>query len=128
MKKHVEAKPSNHVKTKFDKMWTNNNTESTNNRLKVKIDWQPKATDQLVENLHDHVKVQMVDLRRSLYSSGKFIIIPKYVHVKESRLVRDAKSADQKLKAFQNFLKVGLSKEKRPVISSDGVYAVSKEP
>ncbi|KAH3713351.1 hypothetical protein DPMN_073141 [Dreissena polymorpha] len=68
-------------------MWTNNNTERMNNRLKEKIDWQPKATDQLVDHLHDHVKVQMVDLRRSLFSSGNFIIIPKYAHMKESRLV-----------------------------------------
>jgi len=52
--------------------WNNNNCESVNNLLKRSIDWKPARVMDLVDHIHDIVKLQYSDLRRSLFGQGNY--------------------------------------------------------
>jgi hypothetical protein len=55
--RHVEDKLANYViSSDEEKLWTNNNTESMNHRLKVKLNWEPRKTDELVEKIFELVR------------------------------------------------------------------------
>lgn len=56
--KHLKSKLHDHVfkprheNNNQDRMWTNNNTESINNIIKLSTHWQPQNTSDLVEKLY----------------------------------------------------------------------------
>ena len=67
--------------------WTNNNCESINHILKISTDWRPRKLPDLVDRLHTSVTLQMLDLRRSLYDSGNYILTSKFLKFKIPRCV-----------------------------------------
>lgn len=50
--------------------WTNNNCESINHVLKMKLDWKPARLTDLVEHLREQVRHQYRELQRALGSQG----------------------------------------------------------
>lgn len=40
--------------------WTNNNTESINNIIKLSTNWQPQSTPELVEKLYNVTKLHFI--------------------------------------------------------------------
>ena len=123
--KYVEAKIADHCIDDNDSLWTNNNTESMNHRLKQAIKWNPKKTDDLVEQLYNVVRVQMTDLRRALYGTGNFSLAPRLGKHKLAVAVWHAKSEDDKHACLQKFLKLNTREKKAETVTSvDGQYTV----
>jgi len=58
--------------------WNNNNSESMNNILKITVDWKPARVADLVDHLHDLVKLQYADLRRAVFGQGDYQLAPKF--------------------------------------------------
>ncbi|GFR74977.1 endonuclease domain of the non-LTR retrotransposon LINE-1 [Elysia marginata] len=52
--------------------WTNNNCESMNHILKMKIDWRPQAIPQLIESTHEIVKGHYTDVERAIMGRGEY--------------------------------------------------------
>ena len=50
-------------RSKPDKLWTNNNSESINHVIKQAIKWKPQPLPILIEKLFDVSSVRMSDLR-----------------------------------------------------------------
>ena len=56
--------------------WTNNNAESMHHVMKIDANWKPHNTPELIKLLSDMVRLQMIDLQRSLYGLiGNFRLI-----------------------------------------------------
>lgn len=55
-------------------LWTNNNSESMNNRLKESIDWKPHKLPDLINKINEVSAFQFNDLRRSIHGSGNYIL------------------------------------------------------
>ena len=52
--------------------WTNNNCESANHLLKMDLNWQPAHITDLVDHLHDLVRMQYNELRYAMSGQGDF--------------------------------------------------------
>ncbi|KAL3856906.1 hypothetical protein ACJMK2_011612 [Sinanodonta woodiana] len=101
--RHVENKLVNYIiSSDEDQLWTNNNTESMNHRLKVKLNWEPRKTDELVEKIFKLVKVEMVD-----HYTGR--------------------TEEEKQQLFSKFLSASTACVSG-LTSSDGKYTVHKDP
>ena len=121
--KDVKGKLLDHVinHTTCD-FWTNNNAESMNNRLKQAIGWKPLKTDELIENIYGVVRVQFVDLRRAMYDSGSFSVSHRYKRLKMNETEWRSKSEEEKKAVFKKFLKAGVLKKPKTVVSTDCKY------
>ena len=100
---------------------TINNAESIHNIMKIDINWKPQTTPNLITMLADIVKLQLLDLQRSLYNTGNFRLIGlcKKFCIRED--IFRAKSPEDQLKYFMNFLKFSLRKYTH-VTPSNGLY------
>lgn len=58
-------------RTKKTKLWTSSNTESINHMMKIVVNWKLQTTD-FVEKLFSIIRLQFIDTRRALYSTGSF--------------------------------------------------------
>jgi len=61
-----------------EKLWTNNNCESVNDVLKMKLDWRPVRLLDLINHLHDIVKLQYADLERTMYGQGNYQLVSPF--------------------------------------------------
>ena len=52
--------------------WNNNNCESINNVLKIRLDWKPARVSDLVDHLQELVHLQDSDIRRALSGQGNY--------------------------------------------------------
>lgn len=61
---------------KYGKLWTNNGCESLNNIIKLDINWTPKKLSDLIDSLHNIVKIHHIDfiIRASLHGFGNFYL------------------------------------------------------
>lgn len=127
--KYVQQKISEHCVNEQDQLWTNNNTESINHRLKVSTDWKPQKTDELVEKLYDVVRVQHVDIRRALYGTGNYTLSTKFNKFRLAEGVWRSKSDSDK-KTYQFKFLNASSKVELPtkIVSKDGAYKIGKTP
>ena len=107
------------------KLWTNNNSESLSNVLKMAVDWNPKATPELLEAIYNVVNLQFKDTRRALYGTGNYRLAPKYCNYTIPEMTWKQKSEDQKETLLMNFLK---DNKKRPlpdkIVSANGVLSL----
>ncbi|KAL3881113.1 hypothetical protein ACJMK2_027574 [Sinanodonta woodiana] len=123
---HVENKLAIYIISRDeDQLWTNNNTESMNHRLKLKLNWEPRKTDKLVEKIFKLVTVEMVDLGRSLYGTGNFYLNTRFSKFKITKLSWAAKTEEEKQQLFSKFLASTASVS--GLTSSDGKYTVHKD-
>ena len=109
-----------------DKLWTNNNTESMNNRLKVACHWKPLKCDELVFKLEEIINTQMVDLRRALYDKGNFSVNTRYAKYKLSHASWSAKSPEEKSDYFKKFLNARKNVQTARVTSSCGKFTIPR--
>ena len=52
--------------------WTNNNSESINHILKMKIDWRPQAIPRLIDYIHEVVQGHYTDVERAIMGRGEY--------------------------------------------------------
>ena len=57
-----------------NEQWTNNNSESMNNRLKQSLDWKPHKLPDLVTKINEISSFQMNDLRRAIHGNGNYLL------------------------------------------------------
>jgi hypothetical protein len=86
-------------------LWTNNNTESMNNRMKMQCDWKTQKMPSLINALEKITSAQMRDLRRSLYGFGNFKLLANYCQFRISLQAWTTKNSKGKETLFQKFLK-----------------------
>ena len=91
---------------RHDRLWTNNNCESMNHIFKRAVNWTPKSIPELIQNLHDIVKVQLIDMKRSLFGTGNYELCGTYRRHLMSYQTWQSKTTDQQEKIFSNLLKV----------------------
>ena len=114
----------------IEKMWTNNNSESVNNLLKLCVDWKPQKLLNLVNHLHDLVKMQNIDLMRSLFGQGNYQLTtsPFAWHRVKNSVWMTANESKRKL-IFDGFLKENGTKCSHATLSStDGLLTVNASP
>ena len=83
---------------------------------------------ELIEKIYELIKVQIVDLRRSLYGTGNYVINTKFSRFKINKMSWNSKSVEDKDLFFMTFMKKSQLKFTTANTSSDGIYTVSKEP
>lgn len=62
---------------KITKLWTNNNAESVNKRLKQGIQHKILPASELIEKLSSVVQSQLINLHKALYGNGNFKLFGK---------------------------------------------------
>jgi len=88
----------------INQLWTNNNSESMNNRLKRAADWKQHKLPDLIEKLTKVVSIQHLDIRRAIHGSGNFKLAK---HMQHHYIDQDTWHNTQntiKNTKFQNFL------------------------
>ena len=58
------------------KFWTNNNNESINNIIKLKLDWKPHEMPSLIKKMMEIEKPQTLNIRDALHNIGDFTLAP----------------------------------------------------
>ena len=86
-----------------------------NHVFKRAVNWTPKSIPELIQNLHDIVKVELIDmnkgnnkiteLRKSLFGTGNYELCGAYRRHLVSCQTWQSKPADQQEKIFSNLLK-----------------------
>ncbi|KAK3101746.1 hypothetical protein FSP39_006084 [Pinctada imbricata] len=94
----------------LQKSWTNNNSESMNNILKLEIDWKPQNTPSLIEKITNVIKLQFLDLKRSLSGTGNYRLSGEYKKFKIAETAYRSKSKEERDQIFKKFLKADLRK------------------
>lgn len=87
----------------ISKLWTNNNSESINNRLKQVAEWNQHKILELVDRISKVSTIQLIDLRRALYGSGNYRLVDSAHAIPAD--IWHAKTHSEKEKIFENFLK-----------------------
>ena len=59
----------------ISKLWTNNNAESINNRLKEVVDWKQHSLPDLTDKIKTVSNIQFNNLKRAMYDRGDYTII-----------------------------------------------------
>jgi len=108
--------------------WTNNNCESLNHILKLTVAGRPQRINQLVDKLHDIVKLQTIDAMHAIRGQGNFELAPWVKKFKTTSAAWDAKSNSQKDKIFMNFISYKRSEKPGTITSSDGKLLIPKTP
>lgn len=99
--KHLHDNLINHVIRPINdgiiqELWTNNNTESINNRMEMECDWKAKKLPALIECLEKTTNSQMQNLRRSLYDHGNFKLTTQFSKFRLSQSTWAVKSTSEK--------------------------------
>lgn len=106
---HLQQRLRDHVNVplrqlKHDRLWTNNNCESINHVFKRAINWTPQSIPELTRSLHDIVKLQFIEVRRSLYCTGNFELFGVFRKHACTYQVWKSKSEDQREKIYEKLL------------------------
>ena len=83
------------------RLWTYNNCESMNYRFKISTDWKPQRLPELVNTIHDIVRLHFADLKRALFGQGSYELECAFQHL----YVLHRKTTTEKEKIFARFLK-----------------------
>ncbi|XP_052699373.1 uncharacterized protein LOC128176881 [Crassostrea angulata] len=81
-----------------NELWTNNNSESLNNRIKQSTNWKPQKLPDLIHKLNEISSFQLNDLRRAIHGNGNYILddTVKRHHVSPDVWVKMSKTEKQK--------------------------------
>ena len=107
--------------------WTNNSCESANNLLKVALDWKPARLTDLVQHLHDMVRLQYKCVQRALIGQGDFVVSDDFANHRVPFCRWQTMSEDKRTALFNAFLSDSGhrgSKKVPTVVSSDGSLTV----
>ena len=108
----------------ISKLWTNNNAESLNNRLKQATEWKQLKLPELVDRLSSVTKTQIIDLRRALYGAGNYKLFGQSISFLLDNQAWHSKSVTENEKYFKKFLATPIATvaESSYVHSSHGTY------
>ena len=122
-------------KNVISELWTNNNSESINNRLKQSVAWKAQKLPDLIDKISTVSSIQFLDLRRSLVDKGNFEIYGKMKRYKVNLNIWQEKTNKEKTHIFETFLKKikSTASENRMKASDDNfciprTAAVAKKP
>ena len=90
-------------KNVISELWTNNNSESINNRLKQSVAWKAQKLPDLIDKISTVSSIQFLDLRRSLVDKGNFEIYGKMKRYKVNLKIWQEKTSKEKTHIFLNF-------------------------
>ncbi|KAL3876327.1 hypothetical protein ACJMK2_034189 [Sinanodonta woodiana] len=103
--------------------WTNNNAESINKNLNLSVDWKPKHTQDLINNLFSVTQLHVMDYRSALHDSGNYQLTKEENIYMINNSVWRCKSEIHKTEIFAKFLKDFKRTQKSKYITSqDGKY------
>jgi hypothetical protein len=105
--------------------WTNNSCESMNNILKLSANWKALKLPELLEKLHQIVKLQYKDMRRNLHGQRNYTLASWTKKFQVSTVVWESKTEEKKEQVFQKLLRFTVQKPKT-VTSSDGKLTITK--
>lgn len=107
------------------KLWTNNNSESMNHKLKQAVDWKQHKLPEAIGNIHNVAIEKLLDLRRALFGEGNF----KLFGQSESHYIDPSdwrkKTYSEKENIFRKFLTATLKTEK--IATSKFIEATSNK-
>ena len=72
-----------------------------NHRFKISTDWKPQRLPELVNTIHDIVRLHFADLKRALFGQGSYELECAFQHL----YVPHRKTTTEKEKIFARFLK-----------------------
>ena len=78
------------------RLWTNNNCERMNHRFKISTDWKPQRLPELVNTIHDIVRLHFADLKRALFGQGSYELECAFQHLYVSHTYGPAKQQQKK--------------------------------
>ena len=109
-----------------DTPWTNNNSESENHVLKQEIQWKTQNLTDLIDSLHNVVKLQYLDLKRALIPGlGNFQLTTQTQRLATNPAAWDKKTATQKQTLFKKLLTLPILTQTNISVSSDGKLTVT---
>ena len=105
------------------RLWTNSNGESMNHRFKISTDWKPQRLPELVNTIHDIVRLHFANLKRALFGQGNYELECAFQHLYVPHTVWTSKTTTEKEKIFARFLK-NRNLNAKMIQSSDGKLTV----
>jgi len=129
--RYLEQKIQRHVLEPLQRklicsLWTNNNSESINNRIKQVAEFKQHSLPDLVQKLALVSKIQMLDLRRALHGTGNFKLSGNSKTFLLSQDSWNEKTLEEKDQYFRKFLATKL-KNKTVTINDNFVKASGSE-
>ena len=113
----------------IDLHWTNNNCESINHILKLKINWTPQSIPELIDNLHQIVQSHYCDVERAIIRRGNFRLAKGFEKFQKPRNEWRSKSQEQKDRHLKKFYKMPMLVDpKQTNVSSDGNLWIYSAP
>jgi hypothetical protein len=94
-----------------------------NHRFKISTDWKPQRLPELVNTIHDIVRLHFADLKRALFGQGSYELECAFQHLYVPHTVWTSKTTTEKEKIFARFLK-NRNINTKMIQSSDGKLTV----
>ncbi|GFR99689.1 hypothetical protein ElyMa_004535000 [Elysia marginata] len=94
------------TRTEASHDWTNNNCESMNHILKMKIDWRPQAIPQLIDFIHEIVKGHYTDIERAIMGRGEYRLHEDFKEYFVQPAVWCTKTDEQRRRHMEKFERV----------------------
>ena len=85
-------------------MWKNNHCESMNHIIKLSCNWKSLRMTELTERLHNIVKLQYADLRRSIYGQGNYELRGINAKYRVTQSVWNSMNEEKKNEHFNKFM------------------------
>jgi len=100
-----------------------------NHILKMKADWRQLPLLSIIDNVHDIVKLQLVNLRAALTAQGDFTVVSAYSKHTLPYHVWSVLTSERKDSLFQRFLNDrGVREAPKQVTSKDGAFTLPATP
>jgi hypothetical protein len=97
-----------------------------NRRFKISTDWKHQRLPELVNTIHDIVRLHFADLNRALFGQGSYELECAFQHLYVSHTVRTSKTTTEKENIFARFLK-NRNVNTKMIQSSDGKHLARKQ-
>lgn len=112
----------------ISKLWTNNNAESINNRLKEVVDWKQHSLPDLTDKIKTVSNIQFNNLKRAIYDRGDYTIISKMSAYIIDEDIWFQKTPEEKTDRFLKFLKAKIPAENSNYVFASGANLNCKRP
>ena len=101
------------TRTEASHDWTNNNCESMNHILKMKVVWRPQAIPELIDSIHEVVQGHFTDVERAILERGEYRLhkdlgedLEEYLVEPELWYTKTNQQRHRHLEKFQKALKI----------------------
>jgi hypothetical protein len=94
-----------------------------NHRFKISTEWKSQHLPELVNTIHDIVRLHFADLKRTLFGQGNYELECAFQHLYVPHTIWTSKTTTEKEKFFTRFLK-NRNLNTKMIQSSDGKLTV----